>query len=130
MRSWSTCSCGWSVRVQLSPASHTFRGAVNLLIMFRSFPGRTRSCSGLRLRRGTAAGLAGDDRHFDEHAGQQVGPDRGAYRLGGPGEMLLVAGVELIEQGEIPDVHQARDDVLQTGPGRAQEGFDVAEHLR
>src|ERR1700730_13867973 len=45
MRSCWTCMCGWSVRVQLSPAPQTFRGAVNLLIMFRSFPDRTRSCS-------------------------------------------------------------------------------------
>src|SRR5580693_10387275 len=43
MRSCCTCMCGWSVRVQLSPASQTFRGAVDLLIMFRSFPGRTRA---------------------------------------------------------------------------------------
>jgi len=34
MRSCGTCMCGWSVGVQLSPADKTFRGAVDLLIMF------------------------------------------------------------------------------------------------
>jgi hypothetical protein len=43
--------------------------------------------------------------------------------------MPLVAGVELVEQGEIPEVHEAGDDVIQAGSGRVQQGFDVAEHL-
>jgi hypothetical protein len=44
--------------------------------------------------------------------------------------MLLVAGVEIVEQGEVTEVYQARHDVIQAGSGRAQQGLDVAEYLR
>jgi hypothetical protein len=74
--------------------------------------------------------LAGDDGHLDQHAGHQVGPDRGAHRLGRAGKRTFVGGVERFEQGEIGEVHQARHDVIQASSGRAQQGLDVAEHLR
>src|SRR5215472_15823294 len=75
-------------------------------------------------------GLDGDHGHFNAHAGDQVGAHRGAHRLDRARELLLVAGVELGELGEISEMHQARHDVIQRGAGRVQQYFDVAERLR
>src|SRR5579863_2954861 len=71
-----------------------------------------------------------DDGDLDQHAGRQVGADRGADRLVRSGELLPEDGVELGEQGQVTEVNQAGHDVIQTSARRLQQYLDVAERLR
>src|SRR5579863_2076397 len=83
-----------------------------------------------RLSPASGPGPDRDDGDLDEHAGHQVGADRGADRLVRPGELLPEGGVELGEQVEVTEVNQAGHDVIQARARRLQQYLDVPECLR
>src|SRR5579862_7679751 len=83
-----------------------------------------------RLSPATGPGPDRDDGDLNQHAGRQIGADRGADRLVRTGELLPPGRVELGEQGQVSEVNQAGHDVLKTGARRLQQYLDVAERLR